>query len=277
MGLTTPRYVLRYPVAADANNVPSDMLNLATDLDNKICGYSQGLLSARPAAAISGRVYYATDTGFSYRDTGAAWVIVSRPIADGSGVLAYNAAWPANPVDGQETDRYADASGTQIWRFRYRSADPGLFKWYLVGGMPLRVAGRTATYTTAGVATRMSLNDFAPGIAGSFRVTWSYLGGAPAGSGNLGLLQSQTGATVTTAVFNSSYVPLTGMSGGMIWAPWASGGGYAGDVSSQFDSWGYGSTPIFNTYINVNTGPMTGPLVVDSWFLPLHGGPWPPP
>jgi hypothetical protein len=73
MGLTTPRYALRYPVAADANNVPSDMLNLATDLDNKMSTFTSGLLSARPAAGTSGRFYYATDTKDVSYDTGSAW------------------------------------------------------------------------------------------------------------------------------------------------------------------------------------------------------------
>jgi hypothetical protein len=34
----------------------------------------QGTLAARPAAGVQGRYYYATDVGFLYRDTGAAWV-----------------------------------------------------------------------------------------------------------------------------------------------------------------------------------------------------------
>jgi len=42
MGLTTPRYALRYPVSSDADNVPADMLALATDLDNKMGGFSTG-------------------------------------------------------------------------------------------------------------------------------------------------------------------------------------------------------------------------------------------
>lgn len=73
MGLTTPRYALRYPVAADPNNVPSDMLNLATDLDNKMSSFTSGLLSARPAFGLSGRFYWATDTKEVFYDTGSAW------------------------------------------------------------------------------------------------------------------------------------------------------------------------------------------------------------
>lgn len=37
-------------------------------------GILQGLLSARPAAAIQGRLYYATDTGDFFLDTGSTWI-----------------------------------------------------------------------------------------------------------------------------------------------------------------------------------------------------------
>lgn len=73
MGLTTPRYALRYPVAADPNNVPSDMLNLATDLDNKMSTFISGAFSSRPAFGVSGRFYFATDTKEVSYDTGSAW------------------------------------------------------------------------------------------------------------------------------------------------------------------------------------------------------------
>lgn len=73
MGLTTPRYALRYPVAADANNVPSDILNLATDLDNKMSSFLSGTFASRPAFGTSGRFYFATDTKQMFYDTGSAW------------------------------------------------------------------------------------------------------------------------------------------------------------------------------------------------------------
>lgn len=95
MGLTTPRYALRYPVAADANNVPSDMLNLATDLDNKMSTFIATTAGTRPAASLAGRLHYATDTKeFSY-DTGAAWKSLS-----GAPVIPmaryFNSAGPAS-------------------------------------------------------------------------------------------------------------------------------------------------------------------------------------
>lgn len=41
-------------------------------LDNAVL-YSEGTLASRPAAAIKGRIYHGTDTGFYYWDTGSAW------------------------------------------------------------------------------------------------------------------------------------------------------------------------------------------------------------
>lgn len=73
MPLTTPRFALPYPVAADPNNVPSDLLALATVLDNKMMVYLQGTLASRPAAGTINRVYFATDTKDVSFDTGAVW------------------------------------------------------------------------------------------------------------------------------------------------------------------------------------------------------------
>jgi hypothetical protein len=272
MGLTTPRYVLRYPVAADPDNVPADMLRLATDLDNKMRGYSQGTLSARPAAGVSGRVYRATDDGFLYQDTGSAWIIVARPIADVASVLAYNAAWPASPVNGQETDRYADAAGTQIWRFRYDAASPAGFRWHCIGGSPLRIAG-TARALTANAGTLMTSASLVPGVAGMWRVTWNVLTGTTASNtGNLGLVNSTTGPTITASAFNTGYCPVYGLAGAQIQAPWvASGSGqFSGDITAQYDLSAYAGGSL-NTYWFLNAGG-SNTFTLDTYLMPLRLG-----
>jgi hypothetical protein len=73
MGLTTPRFALPYPVLADPNDPPADLLALATVLDNKMMVYLQGTLASRPAAGTINRVYFATDTKDVSFDTGAVW------------------------------------------------------------------------------------------------------------------------------------------------------------------------------------------------------------
>lgn len=81
MALTTPRYALPYPVAADPNNPPADLLALATALDNKMSSFISTTFAARPAAGLSGRFHYSTDTKEFAYDTGAAWQsLTGRPV-----------------------------------------------------------------------------------------------------------------------------------------------------------------------------------------------------
>ena len=76
-------------------------LGLATDtmevyagngLSNYLIGrVSIGLLSARPAASQSGRMYYATDEPMTYLDTGIAWIqVAAGTITAGSGLVKIN-------------------------------------------------------------------------------------------------------------------------------------------------------------------------------------------
>jgi hypothetical protein len=201
MGLTTPRYALRYPVAADADNVPSDMLNLATDLDNKMGGWSTGLLSARPAFGVSGRRYRATDNGFEYLDIGTAWVTSAEPKADGAQtILAYNAAWPSSPVGGQEVDRFASTAGDVVWRFRYNALG-GTYKWQFVGGP----AYQSSTIQAIPVATNRTGTGWtkctggphwSPGVVGIYDIRYiglSYV--TPSGVNMWLTLSSLTTAT----------------------------------------------------------------------------------
>lgn len=53
--------------------------------------FGYGLLSARPAASVAGRFYYATDTTFIYRDNGSTWDTLSV----GAGSMATDALWDA--------------------------------------------------------------------------------------------------------------------------------------------------------------------------------------
>ena len=96
-------------------------LGLATDtmevytgngLSNYLIGrVSIGLLSARPAASQSGRMYYATDEPMTYLDTGVAWVQIatgSSTITAGSGLVKVSDEFSV-VVDGTSikiTDNY---------------------------------------------------------------------------------------------------------------------------------------------------------------------------
>lgn len=53
--------------------------------------FGYGLLSARAAASVAGRFYYATDTTFVYRDNGSSWDTLSV----GAGSVASDGLWDA--------------------------------------------------------------------------------------------------------------------------------------------------------------------------------------
>jgi hypothetical protein len=96
----TPRYALRYPDATDPADVPTDMGELALDVENTLYGIVgsfryRGRLTAAAFAALTGL------------------------------------------ADGDVVDLIPDAgtSGT-LWRFRY-NAGGGANKWEFIGGAPL--------------------------------------------------------------------------------------------------------------------------------------------
>lgn len=82
MPATTTRFGLRYPLLSETADVPRDIGNLATDIDNILATFSKGLLGVRPTSSggspgIAGRTYYANDAGDSlgdlYFDYGTGW------------------------------------------------------------------------------------------------------------------------------------------------------------------------------------------------------------
>ena len=54
----------------DVTESPADEFNIALDL-TEVGTILSGLDAAKPAAAVANRLYFATDTGILYRDTGA--------------------------------------------------------------------------------------------------------------------------------------------------------------------------------------------------------------
>jgi hypothetical protein len=73
---STSRLNLPYPESSAANDVPKDIKALADALAPILAADYQGLLSARPAAGVRGRYYWATDDSL-FRDNGSAWVRVT--------------------------------------------------------------------------------------------------------------------------------------------------------------------------------------------------------
>lgn len=127
MPTTTARLALPTPLLTEAADVPASMLALAAALD--FCAqWAQGPLASRPAATgTTGRLYFGTDTGHFYVNTGTVWVDIGpsvlaadsvgsteiAPNSVGLSELADGAVDTAAIVDGAvTTNKHADASIT---------------------------------------------------------------------------------------------------------------------------------------------------------------------
>lgn len=134
---------------------------------------TSGTFASRPAAGVANRTYRATDTKMTYMDTGTEWIPAGVISVPDTAILAYNAAWPASPVDGQETYRWADAAHTALWRFKYFAAGAAGFRWMFVGGPPLHlIGGAVSNASVAGTVWYKSAVTWAVGIAGYFDIEY---------------------------------------------------------------------------------------------------------
>lgn len=82
---STPRMGLPYPVSTDSPAGHSQIQSLAQMLDSNAAMFAHGTESVRPSAGKPGRVFYATDLGHLFYDTGAAWVQVTQGAAQVDG------------------------------------------------------------------------------------------------------------------------------------------------------------------------------------------------
>lgn len=91
-------YNIAYPQSGD-NVAPLETVfaTTATSVHNAMAGMAtgngsfRGTMANRPTAGSAGRYYYATDTGLTWFDTGAAWV---------SGEPGSYVAWPTSVANG---------------------------------------------------------------------------------------------------------------------------------------------------------------------------------
>lgn len=136
MSGTTPRYALPYPSGFDTDNVPSWMLQLATALDNKVSGFSQGTFAARPSGGtVYGKWYYATDTAqlFTYEPADLANPLGWRLI--GAMPTTQSARWYSSTIQSPYPP-YQDAANNprQVdWAFGPGSGWSGTYPNYFDG------------------------------------------------------------------------------------------------------------------------------------------------
>jgi microcystin-dependent protein len=140
--LTSPRYGISYvdPVLRnEPADVPADMKRLVDAIEVSAM-YLQGTIAARPAAAIAGRVYYATNENILYYDTGTAWNTIG-PAAPGT----ITTAQLAN--DSVTADKLADNVISQAGTFSARPAANAV-----PAGMTYFATDTMATYRSNGTA-----------------------------------------------------------------------------------------------------------------------------
>lgn len=163
MAITT-RWSLRYPVNASAADVPTDMQNLANDLDN-VAKDDQGIFSSRPAAAtaLKGFWYYSTDnTTRLARSDGANWVevILSSNVRTGLTTLIQNKlltadAQPAFRIDGFGTQYWGPGGASAYDTTMYRSnvselTTDGVFKGFTITATSVLNASAVANLAGSG-------------------------------------------------------------------------------------------------------------------------------
>lgn len=219
MPAATARLQLPYPIPDDTVDVPRDVQALAAKLDPSTSVYLQGTAAARPAAGVSGRLYFATDTGAVSYDTGTAWINVSTPSSSGVPLVT---SLPSSPVDGQEVyyqnaAMAATANGGSVWHLRYRAGSASIYKWECVGGTPFVTANvNDANTAGAGSSWSAQLTD-GTGIvgidiplAGDYWCTWNCHGYAPnpgAVSCGCGLLRGGVDNSPPAPVFTNGTIP----------------------------------------------------------------------
>lgn len=96
----------------DAITLSNGELGYTTDTDEVYIGDGSahhlvgrvlvGLLSARPTAGVSGRIYLATDNGLVYVDNGSAWVQVTADLID-DGSIVTDKTWSSSKIDSEIT------------------------------------------------------------------------------------------------------------------------------------------------------------------------------
>jgi hypothetical protein len=168
----------------------------------------QGLLSGRPAAATIGRYYYATDEGVLYRDTGSAWIVVSRTFSDIPWAKVYrdftNFSVPSGGVGTQiEFNQVAPTRGSNAPSFNLGAAPESLL--INQDGM-YYISGTVWWATTNSIGRRLFQLTKGSGVT---------LAGAESPGSTVGVMQTisamvylEDGERVATRVYQNSGVSL---------------------------------------------------------------------
>lgn len=105
---TSPRLAIPRFANSDAADFSSDVNSVVDQIDDVAARISSGTFAARPAAGIADQLYFATDRGVLYRDSGSAWSQVDpADLAITTAKLADDAVATAKLADDAVTgDKY---------------------------------------------------------------------------------------------------------------------------------------------------------------------------
>lgn len=198
---TTPINALRYPASSDPADVPTDMLELATDLDTRLIPRfaSSAARDAAITAPIEGQLNYRSDTDRLERYTGSAWVPV------GGGVYVSHEEVTTGVVNSASTTEVLVKSMTftAVVGVRYRYEVAGVYFGTVAAdqlGLRVRYAAG-ATVTSAGT---LAGGDSAVDIATASRyftlALARWLPSGLTGQYTVGLFIRRTGGTGTVSV-----------------------------------------------------------------------------
>ncbi len=136
--LTSTRRSISYPNTdrSDRPDIPAHILNLVTALELDVI-FAQGTNAARLARShLSGVLFYATDTGIFWWDTGAAWI-----------------AWQGGEID-----------------YKQITSSPAAITATTEGTAPIQITGNTVTFDGTRVRVRVFVPAF--GMAGGGILTF---------------------------------------------------------------------------------------------------------
>lgn len=132
-----------------------------------------GVIGSRPAAATAGLLYFATDEGKLYRDTGAAWVLISPlvqwrvMVSNTTATFTNQPAAETEYLNGTQSRTRVDLASVTQARFKLRVATAST-----VGGAKLYPKYSTDDSAFAELASTATQLDIAIDSTGTKETSW---------------------------------------------------------------------------------------------------------